>query len=170
MSPDVHRWHQVAELTLHPSLIPKDITSIYGSVQIETHPSIDDPVTLEIPYQATILHGSLDYDHQSTYFYISSSSSSKEKTEECRMIEFFNRFNVPITIFNVSTDQSDLLSLYLKVKLSSFDSVSSSTTLFPSILDQLLLTICAPRTGSISITALCNCDTTTIIIGYIYQF
>ena len=115
--PDIHRWNKVAELTLHLSLISDDIKSIDGTVQIYTLPSINDAVSLEIPFHATILHGSLEYDRSSTYFFISSSSlpSISSSTEECRLMEFTNRFNVPITIFNISTDKSDLLSQYIKV-------------------------------------------------------
>lgn len=110
--PDIHRWNKVAELTLHSSLIDDDVKSIYGTIQIFTLPSIHDAVSLEIPFYTTILHGSLEYERQSTYFYISSNNSTNE---ECRSIEFTNRFDVPMAISNISTDKIDLLSQYVKV-------------------------------------------------------
>ncbi len=119
--PGIHHLTRVAELTIHPQLVPKDIKRIRGSVQIytlsSTSSSNSEEPTLQIPFRATVIHGSLDYDKETTYIYIPSSSidSSNGKKEECRAIKFINQFNVPIIIYNVTTDKTELLSQYIKV-------------------------------------------------------
>jgi hypothetical protein len=95
---------------------------IRGSVQIHTSSSSDNeqPV-LQIPFRATVLHGSLDYDKESSYFYIPSSSveASNEKREECQAVKLMNRFNVSMVIYNITTSNMELFSRYVKVKYKS---------------------------------------------------
>ncbi len=103
-------------------MVPKDIKRIRGSVQIYTLSSTlssnSEEPTLQIPFRATVIHGSLDYDKETTYIYIPSSSidsSNGKKGEECRPIKFVNQFTIPIIIYNVTTDKTELLSQYIQV-------------------------------------------------------
>jgi hypothetical protein len=117
----IHHLTKIAELTIHPQLIPKDVKRVRGSVQIYTLSSTsssnsEEPI-LQVPFRATVIHGSVDYDKETTYIYIPSSSidSSRGKKEECRAIKFINQFNVPLIIYNVTMDKTELLSQYIKV-------------------------------------------------------
>ena len=115
----LHHLTKIADLTIHPHLIPKEIKRIRGSVQIYTSSSYNShEPTLQIPFRASVIHGSMDYDKESTYIYIPSSSkdvSNEKKKDECRQIQFMNRFTIPIAIYNTTTDKSELLSQYIKV-------------------------------------------------------
>jgi hypothetical protein len=77
-----------------------------------------EELILQVPYRATVLHGSFDYDRQSTHFYIPvmSIESNTVRSTECRPLKIVNRFNVPIVIFNISIDKSQLVSQYIQVK------------------------------------------------------
>ncbi len=121
MPAGIHHLTKIAELTIHPQLIPKDVKRVRGSVQIYTLSSTsssnsEEPI-LQVPFRATVIHGSVDYDKETTYIYIPSSSidSSRGKKEECRAIKFINQFNVPLIIYNVTMDKTELLSQYIKV-------------------------------------------------------
>lgn len=117
----VHHLTKVAELTINPQLVPKEIKRIRGSVQIytlsSTTSSNNEEPTLQIPFRATVIHGSLDYDKETTYIYIPppSADSSNGKKDECRPIKFINQFKVPLIIYNVTTDKPELLSQYVHV-------------------------------------------------------
>ena len=118
----IHRLSKIADLTIYPHLIPADVKRVRGSVQVYTispGSSTRREPALQIPFRATILHGSLDYDKETTYFYIgpSSTKSIDEKKQECRSIKFMNRFDESMVIFNVTTDKVDLLSQFVKVKM-----------------------------------------------------
>ncbi|CAF3551098.1 unnamed protein product [Rotaria sordida] len=117
----IHQLTKIADLTINPYSIPKEITRIRGSVEIYPLSSYTDEPILRIPFRATILHGSLDYDREATYFYIPSSSidSSNDKKEECRQIKLVNRFNTTMVIYNVTVDKMDQLSQYMNLKFSS---------------------------------------------------
>lgn len=67
----LHQLTKIAELTVQPLLIPNDIKRVRGSVQVYTQPAstVDEP-TLQIPFRTTVLHGSVDYDRNASYFYI----------------------------------------------------------------------------------------------------
>ncbi|CAF3323967.1 unnamed protein product [Rotaria sp. Silwood1] len=112
----IHHLTKIADLTLNPYSIPKEITRIRGSVEIYTSFYNDEPI-LRIPFRATVLHGSLDYDTEAVQFYIPSSSidSSNDKKDECRPIKIMNRFNTSIVIYNISMDKMDQLSPYINV-------------------------------------------------------
>ncbi len=117
MPSGIHHITKIAELTIHPHLIPNDVKRVRGSVQIYTLSSNSEEPTLQIPFRATILHGSLDYDKAASYFYIPSSpiDSSNGNKEECRSIKLINRFNDSMVIYNVTTDKTELLSKYIEV-------------------------------------------------------
>ncbi len=118
----IHHLTKIAELTIHPQLIPKDIKRIRGSVQVYTLNNAEP--SLQIPFRANVIHGSIGYDKETTLIYIPSSSttdsSNEKKTDECRPIKFFNQFNIPLIIYNATTDKPELLSQYIKVKISFF--------------------------------------------------
>jgi hypothetical protein len=144
----IHHLTKVAELTIHPQLVPQDIKRIRGSVQIYTSLSAsnNDEPTLQIPFRTTVIHGSIDYDKETTFVYIPSSSIdlSKEKTkqEECRPVIFMNRFHRPIIIYNVTTDKTELISQYIKVNyFEKLILIASSFIDFFSI-DECFFTIC----------------------------
>ena len=104
---------------MNPSLIPKDLKRIRGSVQVYTLSSMNNAEpSLQIPFRANVIHGSIGYDKEQTYIYIPSSSigsSNEKKKDECRSIKFFNQFDRPLIIYNVTTDKPELLAQYIKV-------------------------------------------------------
>lgn len=74
--------------------------------------------TLQIPFRANVIHGSIGYDKETTYIYIPSSSTgsgNEKKKDECRSIKFFNQFDRPLIIYNATTDKPELLAQYIKV-------------------------------------------------------
>ena len=116
--PDIHRLNRIAEITIHPQLIPGNIQHIQGYVQVYTSSNNEEPV-LEIPFDEIILHGSLDYDKENTRFYISSSNNEllNGNTEQCRPIRFLSRYNLPLSVYNITTNNAEALSPYIKVKI-----------------------------------------------------
>lgn len=93
---------------------------IRGSVEVHSLSlSNNEEPVLRIPFRATILHGSLDYDKDGTRFYIPTyaTDSSVDKLQDCRPIKLINRFNSSIVIYNVTTDSSGLLLQYMNVNL-----------------------------------------------------
>jgi hypothetical protein len=114
----IHHLTKIAEVTVHPHLIPADVKRIRGSVQIFTLSTInnDEPV-LQIPFRATVLHGSLDYEKDTTYFYIPPhlTDAMVEKRQECQSIKLINRFNTSFVIYNITTDKTQLLTQYIEV-------------------------------------------------------
>ncbi|CAF2702202.1 unnamed protein product [Rotaria sp. Silwood2] len=139
----IYHLTKIADLTLHPHLIPKDITRIRGSVEIYVLSSYNEEPILRIPFRATVLHGSLDYDTEAIHFYIPSSSidSSNDKKNECRSIKLMNRFNTSMVMYNISMDKMDQLSQYIDIKFASqYVYANPGQTIFPfciSILKQL---------------------------------
>jgi hypothetical protein len=138
----IHHFTKIAELTLNPNLIPADIKRVRGSVQVYTSSSFDseDPV-LQIPFRATVFHGSLDYEKETTYIYIPplSTDSSNEKKDECQSIKLINRFNTSLVIYNITTDKMQLISQYIEVNSFFF------CTIFIDIgfvLDEISIIIC----------------------------
>ncbi|CAF3697659.1 unnamed protein product [Adineta steineri] len=122
----INQLTKIAELTIHPHLIPNDIKRVRGSVQVYTlsttassSSSDSEQPILQIPFRATILHGSLDYDTGASYFYIpaTSTDSVSGKLEEHRLLKLINRFNTSIVLFNVTTDKSNILAQYIDIKL-----------------------------------------------------
>ena len=117
----IHHLTKIAEITIHPNLVPQDLKRIRGSVQIYTSSVHSAEPILQVPFRATVIHGSIGYDKETTLIYIPSSSSSsidssnEKKKDECRPIKFINRFNLPIIIYNTTTDKPELLSQYIKV-------------------------------------------------------
>jgi hypothetical protein len=116
----IHHLTKIAELTIHPQSIPKDIKRLRGSVQIYTLNSVEP--TLQIPFRANVIHGSIGYEKETTLIYIpssstDSSSTNDKKKEECRPIKFYNQFNLPLIIYNATTDKPELLSQYIKVNI-----------------------------------------------------
>jgi hypothetical protein len=119
----IHHLTKIAELTIHPQSIPKDVKRIRGSVQIYTLSSLNNAEpTLQIPFRANVIHGSIGYEKETTLIYIPSSSSidsstNEKKKDECRPIKFYNQFNLPLIIYNATTDKPELLSQYIKVNI-----------------------------------------------------
>ncbi|CAF0885194.1 unnamed protein product [Adineta steineri] len=111
--PGIHRLNQIAELTIHPTLIPTSIKQIHGYVQVYIL-STNEKLAIEIPFDETVIHGSLDYDKDNTYIYISS-SNNEFNNEECRPISFVNLYNMPIAIYNITTVDQELLSSYINI-------------------------------------------------------
>lgn len=103
-------------------MIPYDVTRIRGSVEVfasscaASSSDMKEP-TLRIPFRTTVLHGSLDYDRETTFFYIplSSAVSSNTYTDECRAIKLVNRFQTTMVIYNVTADKSSLISHFMNV-------------------------------------------------------
>ena len=95
--------------------MPKDVKRIRGSVQIFalTNSHVDEPI-LQIPFRATVMTGSVDYDKELTFIYIPSTTKDM-KSNQCQEIKFINRFHVPIIVHNVTSDKPDLLAQYIEV-------------------------------------------------------
>jgi hypothetical protein len=71
---------------------------------------------LEIPFDEIILHGSLDYEKENTLFHISS-LNNELINEQCRPVRFMNGFNIPLSIYNITVNNAESLSQYIKVKI-----------------------------------------------------
>lgn len=109
LSADLHRINKIADLTIYPSLIPRELDEIFGSIQIFT--SSNDSL-LQIPFYSRIFHGSLDFFVNETMFYCS-------PTTKCEPVRLFNRFDFDLAVTNISIDQIDLVSNYLQIELPS---------------------------------------------------
>jgi len=116
--PDIHRLNRIAEITIHPKLIPDHIQHIQGYVQVYTSSNTEEPM-LEIPFDEIILHGSLDYEKENTLFHIPSSNNEliNENTEKCRPVRIMNGFNIPLSVYNITVNNAESLSQYIKVKI-----------------------------------------------------
>lgn len=109
--PDVHRLNQIADVIVYWKSIPKDIERIHGYLDIYTSMNDEEPV-LEIPFDEQVVHGSLDYRKEETYFLI----SNEKPSNECRSIQFFSHYNIPIAVYKITIDKLKLLSKYIEVK------------------------------------------------------
>ncbi|CAF4170376.1 unnamed protein product [Rotaria sp. Silwood2] len=132
--PDIHRLNQIADITIHPNLIPNDIHEIYGYVQVYTSLNNEEPV-LEIPFQETILHGSLHYKKEDTFFYIPSLNHAlaNDNIKQCQSIKLLNQYNTPISVYNVTVNKLELLSQFVKI-----EHRSSFSYLYPEQWSELL--------------------------------
>jgi hypothetical protein len=113
--PDIHRLNQIADVTIHLDLIPNYIERIHGYVQVYTSSNHDQPV-LKIPFDEKILHGSLDFNEEETYIYL----SDNQLIDEYQSIKLFNRYNTPISVYNITIDKFELCSRYIQVKQNFF--------------------------------------------------
>jgi hypothetical protein len=109
--PDIYRLNQIADVTIHLELIPDDIERINGYVQVYTSGNHEEPM-LKIPFDEKILHGSLDFNEQEAYVYL----SDNQLTENCQPIKLFNRYKTPISVYNIVINKLELLSRYIQVK------------------------------------------------------
>ncbi|CAF4461293.1 unnamed protein product [Rotaria socialis] len=145
----IYHLTKIAELTIHPHLIPRDMTRLRGSVEVYSSSSSssslnDEEPALRIPFRATVLHGSLDYDKEATYFYIPSLSTdeSYDKIEQCRPIKLINRFNTSMVMYNATTDATGLLLQYMNIKFySPYVYVRPGESVFPVCLNILKQTV-----------------------------
>lgn len=108
---------QIADITIHPNLVPVNINHINGYVQVYTSSNNEDPA-LEIPFDEIIYHGSLEYQKEDTYFYIPSLNYelNNEKRSKCRPIKILNQFSLPISVYNITLNSLEQISQYIKVK------------------------------------------------------
>lgn len=116
---DVHRTNKIADLTIHPTLIPKEMDQIQGFVQVYTTSSSNqNESVLQIPLYSRILHGSLDFLNMETMFYINSNphSSGIEERNPCQPIRLLNRFDVTLAVTNITVAQLGSLSEYVQVR------------------------------------------------------
>ncbi len=109
--PDIYRLNQIADITIHPNLIPNDIQHIHGYIQVYTSTNPEEPV-LQIPFDERILHGSLDFNKEETHFYI----SNNQQIDQFQSIKLLNRYNTPISVYNITINKFELLSKYTQVK------------------------------------------------------
>ena len=108
--PDIHRLNQIADVTIHPDLIPDDIERVQGYVQVFTSENTEEPA-LKIPFDEKFLYGSLDFNEQDAYFYL----SDTQRTDDCQPMKLFNRFKTPISVYNIVVNKMELLSRYIQV-------------------------------------------------------
>lgn len=109
--PDLYRLSQIADVIVHWNLIPREIQRIYGHIEMYTSMNSEEP-TLRIPFDEQVLHGSLDYQKEETYFFISNENPSNE----CGPIRVFNQYDVPLVVYNITINKLKLLSKYIEVK------------------------------------------------------
>ena len=109
--PDIHRLNQIAEITIHPNLIPKDLESLQGEIEVYTS-SNNRTAELKIPFAERILYGSLDFNRNETYFFLSNQS----EITQCQSIRVLNRFNTSISVYNVTINNLERISDYIHVK------------------------------------------------------
>ncbi|CAF5046354.1 unnamed protein product, partial [Rotaria sp. Silwood1] len=112
---DIHRLNQIADITIHPNLISNNIHYINGYIQVYSL-SNNEEFVLEIPFHETILHGSLHYKKEDTFFYISSSNheSVNDNIKQCQSIKLLNQYNIPISVYNITVNKLELLSQFVK--------------------------------------------------------
>lgn len=111
---DVHYLNLIAEITLHPSLIPTNIQHLTGDVQVY---AIDDKQPrLRIPFDEIIHHGLVDYEKENMRFFIPSTNH-----DDCQPIKFINRYNIPLSVYNITIDNPELLSPYVEVRNNQLD-------------------------------------------------
>lgn len=108
--PDIHRLNQIADIIIHPKLIPNNIDHISGYIEVYTSMNNKEPV-LKILFDERIIHGSLAFKKEETYFYI----SNKEFLKSCQPIRVFNRYNTSVSVYNIKVDQFNTLSKYIQV-------------------------------------------------------
>lgn len=98
-------------------MIPNHIHHIYGYIQVYAWLN-DKQTILEIPFDETILHGTINYKKEDTYFYISFSNNESINTipKQCQPIKIFNEYNIPVFVYNITVNNVDQLSKYVKVK------------------------------------------------------
>jgi hypothetical protein len=132
ISPDIHRLNQIADITIHPNLIPDNIEHIHGYVEVYTSMNNEKPI-LKIPFDERILHGSLDFKKEETHFFISNNELNNKQNELCQPIRVFNRYNTPISVYNITINNFELLSKYIQVKIP-----SSFFYLYPDQWNELL--------------------------------
>lgn len=109
--PDIHRLNQIADITIHPNLIPDNINRINGYIEVYITTNNEKPV-LKIPFDERILHGSLDFKREEIYFYI----PNDELYKSCQTIRVFNRYETSISVYNITINKLDVLSKYIQVK------------------------------------------------------
>ncbi|CAF1175327.1 unnamed protein product [Rotaria sp. Silwood1] len=114
---DIHRLNQIADVTIHPNLISNNIHYINGYIQVYSL-SNNEEFVLEIPFHETILHGSLHYKKEDTFFYISSSNheSVNDNIKQCQSIKLLNQYNIPISVYNITVNKLELLSQFVKIE------------------------------------------------------
>lgn len=92
-------------------MISPQIQRIHGYIEISTLMKSEES-TLRIPFDEEVLHGSLEYEKEETYFFISNENPSNE----CRSIRIFNQYDIPLVIYNITINKQKLLSKYIEVK------------------------------------------------------
>jgi hypothetical protein len=116
---NLHRYSQIAEITIHPQRIPTDVEQIDEYVNLFTSSNRKDSA-LQIPFYSRVVHGSLDYVRAETMLDMSSSSSKKShstaETSKCRPVHVINRFRTNIAVLNVSSSHPELLASYVEVR------------------------------------------------------
>lgn len=108
---DVNRLNQIGDVIVYWNLIPYDVERIYGRFEIYTSMNEEEPM-LEIPFDEEVIHGTLDYRKEETYFLI----SNEKPSNECRSIRFFSHYDIPIAIYKITIDKLKLLMKYIEVK------------------------------------------------------
>ncbi|CAF1157024.1 unnamed protein product [Adineta ricciae] len=123
---DIYRLNRIAEITLYPSLIPTDIQHLTGDVQVYT--TNDEQPRLRIPFDEIVYHGLVDYEKENTRFFIPSPNR-----DDCQPIKFINRYNIPLSVYNITIDNPERLSPYIEM-----GAFSSILYLYPNQWTELL--------------------------------
>ena len=106
---NIYHLNLIAEITLYPSSIPTDIQHLTGDVQVYT--TDDEQPRLRIPFDEIVYHGLVDYEKENTRFFIPSANR-----DDCQPIKFINRYTIPLSVYNITIDNPELLSPYIEVR------------------------------------------------------
>ena len=113
---NLHRYNQIADLTIHPQRIPTDVEQIDDHIHFYTSSNRNESA-LQIPFYSRVVHGSLDYVRSETMFDVSllTTQRSTQETSKCHPVQVINRFASNIAVLNITTNQPELLAGYVQV-------------------------------------------------------
>lgn len=114
---NLHRYNKIADLTVHPQRIPRDVDEIHEFIQFFTSSDRNESA-LQIPFYSRVLHGSLDYVRTETMFDMSlwKKQRSTAETSKCHSVHVINRFSTDIAVLNITSSYSGQLDDYVQVR------------------------------------------------------
>ena len=114
---NLHRYNQIADLTIHPQRIPGDVDEIHAFIHFFTSSNRNESA-LQIPFYSRVLHGSLDYVRTETMFDMSLWKKQRSTAEisKCHSVHVVNRFSTNIAVLNISSSHSGKLDDYVQVR------------------------------------------------------
>lgn len=106
--PSIHRFNQIAALTIDLNSLPESLEQIHGSIDVLTSSNSK----LVIPFQEKLFSGSLDWNSDETDIFLTNQTDAKH----CRIIKVYNRFRTIISVYNLTIENVEFLSNFIQVK------------------------------------------------------